>query len=176
MKSFLMFFSGKRLGSRLGKCCRLSVLALLCGGFVFTGAAALAADARPVDEPRFLHLAGELRCLVCQNQSLADSSAGLAVDLRAQIHEQMAAGKTDAEIRAYMVARYGDFVLYSPPLKATTWLLWFGPFISLLMAFGLGIFLLRRRAGLAEAAATQEAKSDTPLPSKAEARWQKENP
>ena len=72
-------------------------------------------------------LAEELRCLVCQNQTIADSNAELALDLRRQIREQIAAGKTDDEIVDYMVARYGDFVLYQPPVKATTLLLWAGP-------------------------------------------------
>ena len=76
---------------------------------------------------REAHLATELRCLVCQNQTIADSNADLAQDLRRQIREQIAAGKTDGEIIDYMTTRYGDFVLYRPPLKFTTVLLWFGP-------------------------------------------------
>ena len=86
-------------------------------------------------------LASELRCLVCQNQTLADSNAPLAVDLRNQIREQLAAGKSEQEVTDFMVARYGDFVLYRPPLKATTVALWVGPFAFL--AFG--IWLLARR-------------------------------
>lgn len=82
-----------------------------------------------------LNIAAELRCLVCQNESIAASRADLAVDLRQQIREQISAGKSDADIRAYMVDRYGDFVLYRTPFKATTILLWFGPL--LLLAFGL---------------------------------------
>ena len=72
----------------------------------------------------------ELRCLVCQNQTLADSNAPLAGDLRREVRELAVAGKSDAEIRDYLVARYGDFVLYNPPVKTTTWLLWFGPFAA----------------------------------------------
>ena len=91
----------------------------------------------PVVAKREVELAKQLRCLVCQNETIADSRAGLAVDLRNKLREQMAAGKSDAEIIAFMTERYGDFVLYKPPLKATTVLLWAGPF--LLLAFGLAI-------------------------------------
>jgi cytochrome c-type biogenesis protein CcmH len=92
----------------------------------------------PVANKRAMQLAEELRCLVCQNQTIADSNADLAVDLRRQIREQIAQGKQDGQIIDYMVERYGDFVLYRPPLKATTLLLWFGP--PLFLAGGL-IFL-----------------------------------
>ncbi len=88
--------------------------------------------ADPVLEERVMNLSRELRCLVCQNETLADSRADLAVDLRNQIREQMKAGKSDQEIVAYLTARYGDFVLYRPPVRPTTYLLWFGPFILLL--------------------------------------------
>ncbi len=86
----------------------------------------------PVAAKREHDLSMKLRCLVCQNQTIAESNAELAVDLRRQVREQMAAGKSDTEIIDFMTARYGDFVLYSPPLKGTTWLLWFGPFVLLL--------------------------------------------
>ena len=106
----------------------------------------------PVLEKRVVKLTSELRCLVCQNQSLADSHADLAIDLKNQVRGQMRAGKTDAEIRAYMVARYGDFVLYDPPFKATTLLLWAGPFVLLLIGvLGLTIYLRNRRGRLADA-------------------------
>lgn len=94
-------------------------------------------------EQRIMAIAAELRCLVCQNESIAGSRAGLAVDLRQQIREQVAAGKTDEEIMTYMVDRYGDFVRYRPPLKATTLLLWFGP--AVLLAAGLTMLLLHLR-------------------------------
>jgi cytochrome c-type biogenesis protein CcmH len=81
----------------------------------------------PVKAARAVKLADKLRCLVCQNQTIADSNAELANDLRGQIREQIAAGRTDDEILAYMVQRYGDFVLYQPPFKTTTVLLWTGP-------------------------------------------------
>jgi cytochrome c-type biogenesis protein CcmH/NrfF len=99
----------------------------------------------PATEKRVNALAQELRCLVCQNQTIADSNAPLAIDLRNQIREQAAAGKTDRDIIDFMVARYGDFVLYRPPFKATTLLLWLGPFIFLIGGLFFLIRLLRRR-------------------------------
>lgn len=90
--------------------------------------------ANPEVEVRMHRLGEDLRCLVCQNQSLADSHSGLAEDLRREMREQMAAGKSDREIVDFMVARYGDFVRYRPPFKATTLLLWLGPFALLLVA------------------------------------------
>lgn len=104
-------------------------------------AAQPAAAEDPALEQRVQGLAHELRCLVCQNQSLAESNAPLAVDLRNQIREQLAKGASEREVVAFMVARYGDFVLYRPPLKASTVALWVGPF-ALLVA---GTLLLWRR-------------------------------
>jgi len=95
----------------------------------------------PVLEKRVLDIAAELRCLVCQNQTLADSNAPLALDLRDEVRQQLKNGKSERDVVDFMVARYGDFVRYRPPLKASTVLLWTGPF--LLLAFGL--FLLSRR-------------------------------
>jgi cytochrome c-type biogenesis protein CcmH len=107
----------------------------------------LAAD--PALEARVLEIAHDLRCLVCQNETIAASNADLAVDLRTQIREQLVAGRTEAEIRDFMVQRYGDFVLYTPPLKPETLLLWGGPFALLLgMVVWLRV-LLRRRAAQA---------------------------
>ena len=114
-----------------------------------------ASEAQPTERDsiaaaRAVKLSEKLRCLVCQNQSIADSSADLAQDLRRQIREQIAAGKSDDEIVAYMVARYGDFVLYEPPLKATTALLWAGPALLVIGGFvGLLRFLATRRAAAA---------------------------
>jgi cytochrome c-type biogenesis protein CcmH len=106
----------------------------------------------PVANKRAVHLAEQLRCLVCQNQTIADSNAELAVDLRRQIREQIEQGRSDGQIVAFMVERYGDFVLYRPPLKGTTLLLWFGPPLLLLLGI---IFLLRylnaRRKRIAQA-------------------------
>ena len=116
---------------------------------------ALPEAADPVLEKRVVQLTSELRCLVCQNQSLADSHADLAIDLKNQVRAQMQAGRTDAEIRSYMVARYGDFVLYDPPFKMTTLLLWTGPFVLLLVGLlGLGAYMRGRRRRLADAALT----------------------
>jgi cytochrome c-type biogenesis protein CcmH len=100
----------------------------------------------PVAEARLKHLAVELRCLVCQNQTLADSSAPLAEDLRREVREMIAKNMSDPEIIEFLVSRYGDFVLYRPPLKATTTLLWLGPFV--LMAIGVTalVMTLRRRS------------------------------
>jgi cytochrome c-type biogenesis protein CcmH len=106
-------------------------------------AAPAAAD--PVVEARLMKLSSELRCLVCQNQTIADSNADLAVDLRNEIREKIQANMSDAEIKAFMVARYGDFVLYRPPVKNTTLVLWVGPFLLLVVGGGILIFNLRRR-------------------------------
>jgi cytochrome c-type biogenesis protein CcmH len=106
-------------------------------------AAEVAAD--PKLEARVHEIAAELRCLVCQNQTVADSSSGLADDLRQQIRSQLAAGATDQQVRDYMTARYGDFVLYRPPFKATTALLWAGPVVLLVLALATLFTVLRRR-------------------------------
>lgn len=90
--------------------------------------------ANPQEESRYQKMIAELRCLVCQNQNLADSNAELAKDLRAKTYEMIKAGSSDSEIADFMVARYGDFVLYKPPLKTRTLLLWIGPFAILLIA------------------------------------------
>ena len=89
----------------------------------------------PALEAQVNTISNELRCLVCQNQTIADSNADLAIDLKNQIRIQLTQGRSQAEILDYMVQRYGDFVLYKPPLKASTWFLWLGPFIILLLAF-----------------------------------------
>ena len=99
----------------------------------------------PVANKRAVQLADQLRCLVCQNQSIAESNAELAVDLRMQIREQIEQGKSDADITDFMVERYGDFVLYRPPVKAITLLLWFGPVVLLLIAVFVLIGYLRER-------------------------------
>lgn len=105
----------------------------------------------PVLEARLNILAKELRCLVCQNETLAESRADLALDLRREVREKMRQGLTDAQIKTYLTQRYGDFVLYRPPVKGTTWLLWFGPFLLLIAAIGgLTYFLKRRRTVLTE--------------------------
>lgn len=137
---------------------RLASLALAwaLGGSAWTGHAA-AQEARPIaDDPvleaRVLRVAEELRCLVCQNETIAASTADLAVDLRKQIRGQLAQGRTEKEILDFMVERYGDFVLYRPPLKGTTLLLWVGPFVLFLIGAAVLIGKLRSRRALTAAA------------------------
>jgi len=138
----------------------LSILLLLAACLpAFAKEAAPAAD-DPILEQRTMKLASELRCLVCQNQSLADSHADLAIDLKNQVRSQIREGRSDAEIRQYMVARYGDFVLYSPPWKATTVALWAGPFVLLVLgAAALAIVLRSRRARIADRELTPEERA-----------------
>ncbi|MFY9314261.1 MAG: cytochrome c-type biogenesis protein, partial [Burkholderiales bacterium] len=104
------------------------------------------------EQLRIRELEEKLRCLVCQNQTLADSSAELAGDLRRQVVEQVKAGKSDQEIIDYLVQRYGDFVLYDPPFKARTLLLWIGPFVLFVIAAGALLLVLRRRRAAPEEA------------------------
>ena len=100
----------------------------------------------PVIEQRLARLSHELRCLQCQNQTLADSPAGLATDLRNEIRAQMKAGKSDEEIKTFLTQRYGDFILYKPRVTFTTYLLWFGPFVLLLGGlYVLFLYIKRRR-------------------------------
>jgi cytochrome c-type biogenesis protein CcmH len=127
---------------------RIAALAVLLLVVPVTGGAreATPVGEDPAIERRMMVLAQELRCLVCQNQTLADSQADLAADLRQEIRELMKKGESDEQIKSYLVARYGDFVLYRPPLKAATWLLWFGPAVLLVAGLaGLYLVLLRRR-------------------------------
>lgn len=118
---------------------KVLLLALLC-------VAATAARADVALDTRLKALENELRCLVCQNQTLAESNAPLAEDLRKEVRELAVAGKSDDDIRGYLVARYGDFVLYKPPVKSTTYLLWFGPFVLLAAGVVVWLGVLRRRA------------------------------
>ncbi len=110
---------------------------------------ALQAQPLAVDEAleaRYQMFVTELRCLVCQNQTIADSNAPLAKDLRDQVRSQLQAGRSDEEIRDYVTARYGDFVLYRPPFKRSTWLLWLAPFALLLLGVATAVLVARRRA------------------------------
>jgi cytochrome c-type biogenesis protein CcmH len=100
----------------------------------------------PQHEQQYMELIAELRCLVCQNQSLADSHAGLAQDLRNEVYKMVSEETPKPEIIEFLVARYGDFVLYRPPLKNTTLLLWFGPFILLLVAVITAFMIVKSRA------------------------------
>ena len=112
----------------------------------------IAGEAQPNEDPqieqRMKALTEQLRCLVCQNETLADSRADLAEDLRREIRKEIKAGKSDPEIIAFLTQRYGDFILYNPPIKATTYLLWFGPFVLLLAGIAMLYRYLRRRREL----------------------------
>lgn len=143
------------------------LIAVLTG---LTLAAAQAKEAKPLAEneaveQRLNHIAEELRCLVCQNESLAGSRAELAQDLRREVRHLIVQGKNDQEIKDFLVSRYGDFVLYRPPVKPTTWLLWLGPFVLLVAGLaGLLLYLRRRNRRLAA--------SDAPLSAEEHARAQ----
>lgn len=119
-------------------------------GLLLVAFAAHAIDPLPfrdqAQRERFQHLTRELRCLVCQNESLADSNADLARDLRHEVFQLMQQGKSDEQIKQYLVARYSDYVLYDPPLRPSTWLLWFGPAAVLLLG-ALAVVLTVRRRG-----------------------------
>ena len=127
--------------SKLLLCCALMLLAGMASS---REAAPMATD--PAVEKRMIAISEELRCLVCQNESLAGSHAELAQDLRREVRTLIGEGKTDKEILDFMVARYGDFVRYRPPLKPTTVLLWVGPFLLLAGGLGALVAFLRRRA------------------------------
>ena len=127
-------------------------IALLISLIICFATVALAKEAKPAEDPqieqRMRALTEQLRCLVCQNETLADSRADLAEGLRQEIREQMKAGKSDQEIVAFLTQRYGDFVLYKPPVKSTTYLLWFGPFVLLFAGTGVLYRYLKRRREL----------------------------
>ena len=122
----------------------LAFASILFLQFAFANDAAPLAD-DPVTEQRLISISEEMRCLVCQNESLAGSRSDLANDLRREIRTLIKEGKSDDQIRTFMVERYGDFVLYRPPVKPITWLLWIGPFV--ILAIGIAVLLgyLRRR-------------------------------
>jgi cytochrome c-type biogenesis protein CcmH len=123
------------------------ILAAALAAPVWANEAAPNAD-DPLIEQRMNHLAEDLRCLVCQNESLAGSHAELAEDLRKEIRAQMKAGKSDPEVITYLTDRYGDFVLYRPPFKPVTYLLWLGPIIFLGIGGAIGYVTLKRRRKL----------------------------
>jgi cytochrome c-type biogenesis protein CcmH len=127
----------------------MKTLAAMLLALMFAGIAA-GKEAQPLAtddavEQRMVAISEELRCLVCQNESLAGSRADLAQDLRQQIRELIKAGNSDQQIMDFMVGRYGDFVRYRPPLKPATWLLWLGPFLLLAIAVAVLVVYLRRR-------------------------------
>ena len=134
----------------------LLIALVLLAGLSWTGP--LSAEPEAAVDKRLQHLAQNLRCLVCQNETLADSSAGLAQDLRKEIREMMLRGDSDKQIIAYLTQRYGDFVLYRPPLKRTTWLLWFGP--GLLFAGALTVMIVSIRRHRAQATDTEAEDED----------------
>jgi cytochrome c-type biogenesis protein CcmH len=138
------------------------MLALACPAWA---GEAKPAAADPALEERVTAVATELRCLVCQNQTLADSNAPLAVDLRNQIRERMRAGASERDIIDFMVARYGDFVLYRPPFKAATVLLWAGPIVLMLAGLAVLFFRLSRRRAEAgpELSDEERARAEAPL-------------
>lgn len=121
----------------------------------------VAASVPEAQRDRYQALLHELRCVVCQNQSIAESDAPLAEDLRRQVATQIRDGRSDVEIRRYLTDRYGDFVLYNPPLKRSTWLLWFGPFALLLIAIaGVG-WRLRRRPAMSDVSSSEQPQGTT---------------
>lgn len=138
----------------LFRACRVLALGLALTLGVGNGWAteAQSASANPELEARMMAMASELRCLVCQNQTIADSHADLATDLRQQIREMLAKGQSEREIMDYMTQRYGDFVLYRPPFKASTVLLWAGPAVLMVFALGALVVVLRRRQRLGDEA------------------------
>ena len=119
------------------------------------------ATADPVLEAHVMRISNELRCLVCQNETIAASHADLAVDLRNQVREMLRQGRSDAEIMQYMTDRYGDFVLYRPPVKPTTWVLWYGPAALLVGGITALVLVLRRRSRMDAAAFEPDRDDDT---------------
>ena len=126
--------------------CIIVFLMGLCIGLANAGEASPMAE-DPVVEARLVHISQEIRCLVCQNESLSSSRAELADDLRREVRDLIRTNKSDQEIKDFLVSRYGDFVLYRPEVKPLTWVLWFGPFVVLLMAaIFMWVYLRQRRA------------------------------
>ena len=153
--------AGERLTARVRAACRAAVAVtalLIASAVVAREAAPEAAD--PALEARMVRITSELRCLVCQNQTIADSNASLAVDLRREARSLLKQGKSDREVIDYMTDRYGDFVLYRPPLRSTTFLLWFGPGLMLVGGAAVLVVVLRRRSRLADAAFEPDENSD----------------
>ena len=138
---------------------------LLAWAGAATAIEAEVAFADPAMQARYEQLTRELRCLVCQNQTIADSNAGLAVDLRREVRELMEAGKSDDEIYKFLTDRYGDFVLYQPPVKPRTYLLWAAPVLLVLGGLGAALLVIARRARVArENPAALDTNPDTELP------------
>ena len=122
---------------------------------------AASATADPVLEAEVMRISSELRCLVCQNETIAASHAELAVDLRNQVREMLRQGRSEAEIMSYMTDRYGDFVRYRPPVKPTTWVLWYGPAVLLAGGVSALVLVLRRRSRMDAAAFEPDREDET---------------
>lgn len=133
---------------------------LLLATLLLCASAALAQAIEPLpfkdhaEELRYQHLTAQLRCPMCQNETLADSNAPIARDLRNQIFQLMQHGQTDAQIKQYLVDRYSEFVLYDPPVARNTWLLWFGPLLILLLGAGVVVATIRKRSRAATPSAS----------------------
>ena len=124
----------------------LLVVYLILGNFTYANDEPVIFENKNLEE-RYYLLIEEIRCLVCQNQSLADSNAPLAQDLRNEVFKMIQTNKSNNEIMEFLVERYGDFVLYRPPLKKNTWLLWFGPFLFLVIGFFVAVFVIKKQSG-----------------------------
>ena len=124
----------------------LLVVYLILGNFTYANDEPVVFENKNL-EGRYYLLIEEIRCLVCQNQSLADSNAPLAQDLRNEVFKMIEKNKNNAEIMDFLVKRYGDFVLYRPPLKKNTLLLWFGPFLFLVIGFFVAVFVIKKQSG-----------------------------
>jgi cytochrome c-type biogenesis protein CcmH len=144
--------------------CLTLALALTLGATTASAKEAVPVAANAAEEARVMALAAELRCLVCQNQTIADSHADLAVDLRNQIREMLAKGQNEDQVRQYMTDRYGDFVLYKPPFKATTALLWAGPPALLALALLALLLMLRSRQRTSPESFDPDSDEEQPAP------------
>jgi cytochrome c-type biogenesis protein CcmH len=159
---------GSDFQRRSGAGTAMQLLVIVLAGLLFASTAVRAAVAQPAAadpalEARMLELTSELRCLVCQNQTIADSHSGLAEDLRREVREQLRQGASNDDVRRYMTARYGDFVLYRPRFAAHTLLLWIGPALLMLGALVMLVLNLRRRARL-DNSAFEADPDESPVP------------
>lgn len=141
----------------------LFIVLLACAGLAHAQAIEPMPFKDHAQELRFQHLTHQLRCPMCQNETLADSNAPIARDLRNQIFQMMQQGKSDEQIKQYLVARYSSFVLYDPPLSSRTWLLWFGPLLILLGGAGVVLAAIRKRNRAGTTAGTATAADDRPI-------------